>query len=207
MTAMRQMEAISNNIANLSTPGYREQRVSFASLVNGVKSTTMAWSTEDGPLMTDGVQSHVALRGQGYFQLADGAATRDGRFQLNELGQLTTSEGTLVEGVSGPIVLPPGESFRVDRQGRVIGNVSGEVGQLKVVTLTNGVPLGGNRWSGVAQDVTAGFEVIQGAVEGSNANPLQAMAEMIHASRYFESQEKAIQTSDSMRERLNRIGG
>jgi flagellar basal-body rod protein FlgG len=82
-----------------------------------------------------------------------------------------------------------------------------EVGKLLVVSLGNPNPLGGSRWAGEPGEAPEGTSMVQGAVEGSNADTMRGMIEMIEASRFFEAQQKAIQTSDDTRARLNRIGG
>jgi flagellar basal-body rod protein FlgF len=80
------------------------------------------------------------------------------------------------------------------------------VGRLRLSTITSPAPLGGSRWSGKGEPAT-GASVVQGALEGSNADPLHGMASLIEASHFFESQQKVMQTSDEMRGRLNQIGG
>ena len=49
-------------------------------------------------------------------------------------------------------------------------------------------------------------EVIQGALESSNVDPIRAMVELIEASRMFEAYQKAMQASDELDEKLNRMG-
>ena len=82
-----------------------------------------------------------------------------------------------------------------------------DVGEVLVVSLGNPNPLGGSRWAGEPGEAPEGTSMVQGAVEGSNADTMRGMIEMIEASRFFEAQQKAIQTSDDTRARLNRIGG
>jgi flagellar basal body rod protein FlgG len=49
--------------------------------------------------------------------------------------------------------------------------------------------------------------VMQGALEGSNVNPLRAMVELIEASRMFEAYQKAMQSSDELYQKLIQMGG
>ena len=48
--------------------------------------------------------------------------------------------------------------------------------------------------------------MIQGALESSNVDPIRAMVELIEASRMFEAYQKAMQASDELDEKLNRMG-
>jgi flagellar basal-body rod protein FlgF len=204
--AARQVEILSNNIANATTQGFREERATFR-LFQGVPLVgDVGYSRVDGELQRDGVPSHLALRGDGFFTLGDGSFTRDGDFRVDSDGTLVTREGTAVLGDSGPIRLDPKEDFTVTLDGKVTGSTSGEVGRVLVSTVAGGVPLGGNRWSGSGTP-TDDVQVVQGAREGSNADPMRSMVELIEASRFFEMQQKVLQTSDELRGRLNQIKG
>jgi flagellar basal-body rod protein FlgG len=50
-----------------------------------------------------------------------------------------------------------------------------------------------------------GVEVVQGALEGSNTDPMRSMTELMEASRYFEAYQKAMQTSDTLDGQLNQM--
>ncbi len=209
--AWEQLELIAGNIANSSTAGYREQRASFelagaAGPLGGAstKLRSVAYSPVDGEMFYDNVQTHLALRGEGFFSLADGTFTRDGGFRLDTDRRLVSAGGTPVLTDSGPIQLAAGETLSVDSEGVVSGSLSGELGRLTIVRLANGRPVGANAWSGTATAVPRA-SVIQGAIEGSNVDPLRGMVELVEASRHFESQQKAMQTSDEMRGRLSRM--
>lgn len=215
--AWRQLEVVSNNLANANTAGFREARVTFSLAAGDPQSPIGAafaqadgigYSREDGSLIQDGVSTHLALRGDAFFALADGTYTRDGAFRLDERGTLVTADGAAVLTDNGPITLAPGERFGVSVDGVVTGSQNGEIGRLRLVSLADGAPVGANRWNGTAGAVPEGsVTVIQGAREGSNADPLRGMVELVEASRFFEAQQKAMQASDDMRQRLNRLQG
>jgi len=169
------------------------------------------YSAADGELQLDGVSTHMALRGDGFFALADGTYTRDGSFHLDREGTLVTRDGVPVLGDSGELQVPLGAEVTVGpdgtvRAGTVLGGTE-ELGRLQVVSLRDPNPLGGNRWGGTPGEMAERTTVVQGAVEGSNADTMRGMIEMIEASRFFEAQQKVIQASDDTRARLNRIGG
>lgn len=208
------LSTVSNNLANAQTQGYRETRVAFelagppGSMGAQYAATgKSSYSTEDGALQVDNDPNHLALRGDGFFALDDGTFTRDGSFRLDNEGQLVTSDGAAVLADGGPIQVAAGESFTVGSDGTVTGSKSGELGRISVVSLGGARPLGGNRWSGTAGEPQENTTMVQGAVEGSNADTMRGMIEMMEASRYFEAEQKAIQASDEIRARLNRIGG
>jgi flagellar basal-body rod protein FlgF len=211
MTAWSALDSVANNLANASTTGFRASRVSFAlegepglASVYAVPGA-IAYDTADGALLQDGVPSHLAIRGDGFFALEDGSYTRDGSFRMDAEGHLVTAEGVALSGEGGPIQLSPTESFSVSADGVVSGSTSGEVGKIALFHLTDPQPLGGSRWSGTPTPVEEG-RMVQGATEGSNADPMRGMVELMEASRFFESQQKAIQASDDLRSRLNQIG-
>ncbi len=206
------MSGIAQNLANSKTQGYREQRTSFelvgppgGELYAGVG--TVSYSTADGPLEMDQVPTHLALRGDGFFALEDGTYTRDGSFRIDGEGQLVTHDGVPVLGDGGSIQLEPGETLTVGPDGTLAGSKSGALGAVKIVMLNGAEPLGGNRWGGIEGDPLPETTIVQGAVEGSNADIMRGMIDMMEATRFFEAQQKAIQASDETRARLNRIGG
>lgn len=213
-TSWDHLSTVSNNLANAQTQGYRETRVAFElagppgsmGAQYAVTGKT-SYSAEDGALQIDEDPNHLALRGDGFFALDDGTFTRDGSFQLDNDGKLVTSDGASVLADGGPIQLAPGESLSVASDGTVTGSKSGELGRISIVALSGASPLGGNRWSGTGGEMPESTSVVQGAVEGSNADTMRGMIEMMEASRYFEAEQKAIQASDEIRARLNRIGG
>lgn len=206
-SAWRQVEVVSNNLANSATTGFREERVSFEEVSRHARVAGVRPDMSDGELKIDADPTHLAIRGDAFFALDDGSYTRDGAFRLDVDGALVTRDGTAVLGESGAIKLEPGEGFTVTAEGSVVGTSSGQVGRLQLVRLADPAPLGNNRWSGTGTSVTEGVSVVQGALEGSNADPVRGMVELLEASRYFEVQQKAMTTSDEMRSRLNRIGG
>ncbi len=126
------VEVIANNIANMSTTGYKRQRAEFQDLLYqnvermgvtssdqgtivptgvqvgvGVKSGSVYRITEQGGIEQTGNNYDVAIQGEGYFivQLPDGrdAYTRAGNFALNGDGQMVTEDGfTVAPGITAP---------------------------------------------------------------------------------------------------------
>jgi flagellar hook protein FlgE len=113
------LNVIANNLANLNTDGYKDETLNFADVFNqvqgvsgngdpiefgsGVKVAGQSSNLNNGTIATTGVASNMALQGNGFFVVEDGADnqtsfTRDGDFSTNSQGQLVTSAGQLVMG-------------------------------------------------------------------------------------------------------------
>lgn len=216
--AMQQMDVLSQNIANTNTTGFKELRVTFRLEGDGEgplgQSTAVANPAtpdfRDGAIELDGDANHLALQGRGFFVLqADDKEilSRAGVFHRDSDGQLVDPRGHQVMGEGGAIEIPVEESFKVTQEGVVLGSRSGELGRLRIVESTQVEPLGGGLWKSTGTLLPSDANVIQGALERSNVDPLRAMVELIEASRYFEAYQNAMKTSDEMDSNLNNIGG
>lgn len=148
------VDVISNNIANMTTTGYKRQRPQFQDLLYqneirpgsisadtgqvvpsgiqkglGVRPTAIKRLNEQGAIQITDNQLDLALNGDGYFQieLPDGelAYTRDGTFQVNENGELVTGRGDLVD----PSIVIPDDAVDVsiNENGEVFVAIDGQV--------------------------------------------------------------------------------
>jgi flagellar basal body rod protein FlgG len=216
--AQYQMDLIAQNVANANTVGYKEFRVAFKQEGSGFgplgqvmtgRAETKA-DMSNGSIRIDNDPNHLALQGDGFFVVeADGREllTRAGAFQRNQEGQLITGDGHTLLGESGAIEVPIEEEFRVANDGRIYGSVSGEIDKIRIVSARDVTPIGSSLWRADSPMTESEAEVIQGALEGSNVNPLRAMVELIEASRMFEVYQKAMQASDELDQKLNQMGG
>ena len=148
------VEVISNNIANMTTTGYKRRRAEFTDLIYqdvrrvgstssdagqvlpsgaqiglGVKTVAVVPINEQGNLQQTGNSLDVAISGNGYFQvqLPNGsiAYTRDGSFALSPSGQIVTSEGYVVQPA---ITIPPtATSVTINGAGQVQVSLDGQV--------------------------------------------------------------------------------
>ena len=174
---------------------------------------------QQGSLQSTENKTDMALEGEGFFKvlLYDGseAYTRDGSFKVDSNRQLVTSNGYLLE---PPVVLP--EDFIMDtlslsKDGRISVNVIGdedpvEVGTMEVYRFVNPAGLssiGSNLYKTTAASgeeipgqpgMNGMAKVHQGFLEMSNVKVVEEMVNMIVAQRAYETNSKAIQTSDSM---------
>jgi flagellar basal-body rod protein FlgG len=140
------VQVISNNIANMSTTGYKRQRAEFADLLyehvrrigtqtsdqgnilpvgidigSGVKTVGTPRIMTQGSLTQTGNAFDLAITGEGFFkiQLPDGtfAYTRDGSFMLDGTGRMVTAQGYLAQ--PGITVPQNATAFTVNQQGQV----------------------------------------------------------------------------------------
>ena len=222
MASWRHLEVVSNNIANVSTTGFKEQRVAFElhdygdlPLQNSfVQLNTDGADLRDGPVTQTGVRTNLALRGRGFLvaQAADGSEVlvRSGALQLDANNTLTTIAGEPVLGEAGPIRIPIGFTFEVAKDGGVyVSRDDGRETQanlldtLRLEDADELAPLGGARWTAVnGQRPAEGVQVLQGALELSNADPIRNMVDLIQAGRHFDIYQRAMKTSDETDARL-----
>ena len=147
------IDAISNNLSNVNTTGFKQQRAEFEDLIYQNEKLAGTPATEDtvtpvgiqqghgvklgatqrimtqGSLQATGVCTDAAIVGDGFFRVQkyDGsyAYTRDGSFKVDSSGQLVTSEGLRV---MPEIILPAGydvQTLTISQDGRVGVKVNG----------------------------------------------------------------------------------
>lgn len=186
---------------------------------HGVKTAATQKIFSQGSLQNTENKLDLAITGEGFFkiQLYDGsmAYTRDGSFKVDSQGQIVNSNGYLLE---PPLTLPEGtlhNEISISQEGRVTVKVGGnnnpiELGQLTIYRFVNPAGLqaiGGNLYkvtqaSGDEIAGQPGFNgygaLQQGFLEMSNVKVVEEMVNMIVAQRAYETNSKAIQTSDSM---------
>ena len=235
------MTVVSNNLANVSTTGFKKDRANFQDLVyqtvrqaggqssqdtllpsglmlgTGVRGGATEKQHTQGNLIQTGNSLDMAIEGRGFFQvlMPDGtvAYTRDGSFQVDEQGRLVTSGGYLLE---PGITLPEDvESVTIGMDGTVTVQLPGQAAgaQIGVIQLADFInpaglqPIGQNLYqettaSGAPLIGTPGLEglgrIHQGALEASNVNIAEELVNMIETQRAFETNTKAIQTTDQM---------
>ncbi|MFP6557572.1 flagellar basal-body rod protein FlgF [Paraburkholderia sp. B3] len=136
--ALEQQATVANNLANVSTTGFRAQLANFrdvpmsygdGSTVNDDTTRTFVLSSTPGSDMTPGAITKtgnpldIAIQGQGFMavQTPDGneAYTRAGDLHVDENGQLVTANNYQVIGSGGPIAVPPGSEVTIGQDGTV----------------------------------------------------------------------------------------
>lgn len=227
----QRMDATANNLANLTTAGFKAERLVMRELVE--KPATAAESPADitfvdawmlqrdfsaGPIETTGNPLDVAIDGEGFFviQTAAGQAyTRDGRFALGPDGQIVTRNGDPVLGDGGPMTVDPEAGTLTITKDGTISQGETTLGKLQVVAFETPEALeklGGNLWRATGEQPRPpeNARFVPGAVEGSNVNAVSELTQMIEISRAYQSVAKMVSASDELRgaaiDKLARLG-
>jgi flagellar basal-body rod protein FlgF len=219
---LQQQAAVSQNLANANTPGFRAAINSFRAVpVVGEGMPTRAFVVDstagadfsEGVMQTTGRALDVAINGQGWIavQTADGkeAYTRNGSLQVSQGGLLQTRSGLNVLGDSGPLTIPPDVQVTIAKDGTISTVPQNNqpdsvvvVGRIKLTNPPQNMLLRGDDGlfrssDGKNAEADAGVSVISGFLEGSNVNAVEAMVNMISLARQFEMQMKMLTTADS----------
>lgn len=227
-----QQAVASNNLANVSTPGFRAQLSAMQHVDvqgDGMSTRSLPVASTPGVDLSKGSIEQtsrtldVVVMGEGYLTVldADGreAYTRRGDMQIDFNGMLSIG-GRPVVGDNGPIILPLDAQISINGSGLISAIEPGqgpetivEVASLKVVTPPAGALVRGDdgllrAMEGdqyVALPANEQAQVLSGALEGSNVNPTLAMVEMINTARRYEMQMKVISTADENAQRANSL--
>ncbi|HEX7684755.1 MAG TPA: flagellar basal-body rod protein FlgF [Trinickia sp.] len=186
-----------------------------------VLSATPGADFAPGPISQTGNPLDVAIQGPGWLSVLtpDGneAYTRAGNLHVDENGQLVTATNQPVLGNGGPISVPPGANVTIGKDGTVSALGAGDspaqivvLDQLKLVnpdpaTMTRGDDGLFRTADGQPADADPTVNVVQGALEGSNVNPVAAMVSMITNARQFQMQTKLLQTADQNDQTANQL--
>jgi flagellar basal-body rod protein FlgF len=216
--AMQRQEVLANNLANVSTNGFRAELAAFRAVpVQGSGASTRVYSLEStvgashepGTVTSTGRPLDVAMKGNAWLtvQGLDGteAYTRAGALDVDAQGQLVTKNGLTVLGDGGPINVPANSEVSIAGDGTVsakgANGRSTSVGRLKLVSpespaaITRG-PDGLFRAAEGDLQRDANARLQDGALEGSNVSAVETMIAMISAARQFEHQMKLLQTAE-----------
>jgi len=221
--ALTRLDAITNNLANASTPGFKAERVAQRAVAVGTTSDATAVDTpitrvvvetdfSQGPIEPTGNPLDVALDGNGFLVVDSPRGerlTRRGNFEIDAEGFLATKDGWRVQGENGdlrvgggastgPLVISPDGSVRA-------GDLS--AGKLRIVTVADPGKLvreGGTVFAAGSLPLVAAAQgdasVRQGALEGANASPVESLVRLIDTMRGYEAYMRAA-------ERLDQVSG
>ncbi len=242
-----QIDVTSNNIANVNTTGFKQDRAEFQDLmyetlnytagktsqnttnptgVNtglGVRISGIQKNFSEGDLKLTSNTLDLAIEGKGFFKIelpsGETAYTRNGAFKLNAEGAVVNSSGyPLVPNIT----LPSGaKDVSIGKDGTVTytdsTGATQEAGQIAIADFINPAgltPLGDSLFmkSDASGDVLEGNpteeqfgSIQQGMIELSNVKLVNEMVDLITAQRAYEANSKAITTTDSMLDTVNRL--
>jgi flagellar basal-body rod protein FlgF len=216
---MRAMDITANNLANMSTPGYRAERIVFSDWLSKQTHTTaprgdtqLAFTQDratyreraEGSLTQTGNPLDLALSGDGFFtvQTANGIRlTRAGRFTLQASGTITDEAGNALLDSNGQAMTVGAADTKLSvTADGAISSQNGAIGRIAVVTPTDMNKLsaeGGRllRADTPTTPVTAP-RVIQGAVEDSNVQPITELVRMMSTQRDFQFMTQFVDAED-----------
>ena len=222
----RQMDVVANNVANMNTAGFKGERMMFVEhLVKSkggekilgdrlsyVRDISTMRDLSDGPLEKTGNPLDLAITGDGYFMVQTDVGnqyTRNGRFQLDEGGQLVTQAGDPVLSDGGqPFFFAPGDSkISVGRDGTV-STTNGALGRIAVVSFDNQHQLrpgaGGMYTTEAEAKPVERPAVVQGMLEGSNIQPVAEMSRLIEVQRTYEGVRNFLEKEDERMRKMMR---
>lgn len=214
----RQMDIVAHNIANMNTAGFKGQDMMFVEHL--VKSrggekllgNKLAYARDistlinfsEGPMEKTGNPLDLAITGDGFFVVRTPQGeryTRNGRFKLDEGGQLVNQSGQPVLSSGGqPFILAPEDTeITVSRDGTIATN-NGNLGKLKLVRFENPQQLkrsAGSLYASESPPIDVEQpSITQGMLEGSNVQPIFEMAKMIDIHRTYDSVRNFIERED-----------
>ncbi|MCB9916263.1 MAG: flagellar basal-body rod protein FlgG [Planctomycetes bacterium] len=244
----KQVDTIANNIANVNTGGYKRSDLTFRSLLyqtyvepgtataqnamspsglqigSGVEISGSRRSFRQGELMPTDSPFHMAINGQGFFQvqLPNGEFyyTRDGHFQRDGDGNVVTSEGYKLQGF--PIISPDVIEVSIAEDGTITtrtseSDVGTQAGVLQLWRFANPEGLkaqGNNLYSETASSGTGAAQnpgtsgtgrIIHRHVERSNVEVVEELVGLIMAQRNYEVNSRAVQAADEMLQQTNQM--
>lgn len=228
LVELQRNETVANNLANLTTSGYRQDKLSIgtfpAMLLNrlepgarptrigtvggGVQVVEQRVSFLPGQVQDTGLPLDLAITGDGFFVVqTDGgeAYTRQGNLGRTADGTIVTSDGLPVLGERGPI-RAAGKDIRVETDGSVFVDGTA-VDRLRVIDFEDRRVLTKQGQAlfvapaGTTATAVAHPEVRQGYLEMANVNPIEAVTEMMALVRSYEAGQRAIQAQDETLER------
>lgn len=226
---LHRQETIAHNLANASTNGFRADLDAFRAVpVQGagpgtrvfVAESTPGFDSTPGPLQATGRNLDVAIEGDGYLvvESRDGseAYSRGGSLDVGADGTLRTRAGFAVQGDGGPITIPENARVTVGRDGTISAITGADnksvnvLGRIKLVnppaaSLVKGGdgllrPADGNP---AAAD--ANVRLIDGTLEGSNVNLVDALVSMIAVARQFDTQMRLMGAADQNGRDANKL--
>lgn len=201
---LREMDVIANNMANISTTGFRREGLIFSEFVQSLEaedpSLSMAYANvrafdrDQGPLEQTNGRFDFAIEGDGFFLLQSGeeqVLTRAGSFTPNENGELSAPDGAiLLDNGGAPIFVPPdGQSYSLAADGTFsVDEIPiSQIGLYLPFDPTGLVRREGTRFAADDGFVAAeGASILQGFLEGSNVDAVSEIARMIAVQRSYE---------------------
>lgn len=211
---LREMQAVANNIANLSTTGFRREGLVFSEVIhameNGAASLSMTRANtrdtrlDQGSLSQTNGTFDLAIEGDGFFLIetpSGNALSRAGAFTPNENGELVTPDGfRLLDSGAAPIFVPQdARSISIAADGTLAadGSPLGQIGLFVPADPNELIRRDGVMFTadGDVEPADSG-RILQGFLEASNVNSVAEITRMIEVQRAYELGQKLLEQED-----------
>jgi len=199
---MREMDIIAQNIANISTTGFRREGMVFSEYVSRMDegpSLSMAYGNtravdlSQAGLTETGGRFDFAIQGEGFFliETPEGQQlTRAGAFTPSAEGELVTPDGyRLLDQGGAPVFVPPGTGAVAMAEDGTLSANGAPLARVGLWQPTDPLTLrhqAGTRFSASAVEPATGGVLLQGYLEESNVQPVAEIARMIEVQRTYE---------------------
>lgn len=221
----RTLDVIANNIANANTPGYRAERVQFSDWISRQTGTNLppggssidytqdraTWREQQpGTLTHTANPLDLAVTGDGYFTVSTPRGprlTRDGRFGLMPNGTLADSAGNALLDTGGqPILFAPSDTHITIAGDGTVSSENGQIGKVGIVRPNDPMRVTAEGNTLMRADTPTALvttpQIVQGALEESNVQPLLEMTRMMEGLRQFEALAQFMQAEDDRQQSL-----
>lgn len=224
----RQMDVVSNNVANATTTGFKQQRMTFNEFldkpalgerVSLVQDRAVYRDMSAGPMSVTSNPLDVAINGKGYFvvdTVSGPRYTRAGRFQLDGKGQIVDNSGLPLLGSDDkPLSVPTGTAqVRIAGDGSIFSNINPTkpIGKIKIAAfdkeqLMTEVGSGLFTTDETPQPTPKETKVAQGVIEESNVKSVAEMTAMIGVLRQYQGIQKIIDAEhDRQKNMIQKLG-
>ncbi|SNR88570.1 flagellar hook-basal body protein [Desulfurobacterium atlanticum] len=219
--ALEQLDTVSNNIANVNTPGFKKllevemyQDIPVNRGESG-KLLTFPRFRETLPVLSQGSLQKTdspldfAISGKGFFKVETKSGillTRNGHFHIDKDGYLVDANGNKVlSKENNPIIIDTNQPFNVSSDGRVLQGAI-EVAVLGIEDYESVEPVGNSYYVPAGDVKPAEYKVLTGFLESSNVEPIKEMVNLIETQRRFEIYGNLIRGLDRMNMKSVEIG-
>jgi flagellar basal-body rod protein FlgF len=224
---MRRLDSLAQNIANVSTVGYRAEEISFASLLssstadgtNFVTPGQSYTSRKAGAMVETSNPFDIAVSGDAWLSVQTPAGrvlTRDGRMKITPEGELRTVTGYQVLDAGGsPLRLNPnGGPPTIARDG-TISQSGRQVATIGLFAIDPEAKITRFENAGIMTDRPAtpqldfnATSIIQGFVEQSNVDPVTELTRLVTLQRLFDAVNSTMNDSErSLGDAIRTLGG
>lgn len=225
----RATEVVAGNIANAGTPGYKAERVLFSDWLDrqdgaatppggdaiAFTQDRATWRDQaSGPMRHTGNPLDLAISGDGWFTVGTPRGprlTRDGRFGLRPNGSIADAAGdALLDSNGQPIRIAPTDTQLSVAGDGTLSSQNGQIARIGVVQPKDPMQLvaeGGTLFqSGSPTAPVTAPKLVQGAIEGSNVQPVMELTRLIDNERQFQFLAQFVQAeSDRRKDAIDRL--